>query len=72
MTLQPRLHLGMCVRAVVVHAPVQRHRAGKLVIQRAQELQELLMPMTFVALTDDFALQRSPSAANRQVVPLRL
>src|SRR5215210_2174171 len=57
MTLQPRLHVGVLVSAVVVHDQVQRDLTGKLAIQATQELQELLMSMATVALTDHFALQ---------------
>ncbi len=36
---------------------MQRHVAGKLLVERAQELQELLMPVARIALADHFALQ---------------
>ena len=55
MTLQPRLHVGVFVSAIVVHDQVQRDIGRKLPIQATQELQELLMPMASVALTDHFA-----------------
>ena len=57
MALQPRLHVGMLVGAVVVHYQVQNHLAGKRRIDAAQESQKLLMAVPSKALTDDFALQ---------------
>ena len=57
-SLQPRLHLRMLVRAVVIHDEMQRHIPGKFGVEPTQELQEFLVTMTAVALTDDFALQK--------------
>ena len=55
--LEPRLHVGMLVGAVVVHHQVQRDISGEFRIQAAQEFQKLLMTVARVALADDFALQ---------------
>jgi len=55
--LQPGLHLGMFVGAVVVHHQVQWHRAGKFSIQTAQEAQKLLVPVPLKALANDPSLQ---------------
>ncbi len=57
MSVEPSLHLGGAMSAVVVHDQVQRRLAGKLAIDAAQELQKLLMPVTLVAVADDFALR---------------
>src|SRR5450759_1956732 len=57
MPFEPSLHLGMLVRAIVVHHQVQGHLARKLLVQTAQKFQKLLMPMPLVALADDPALQ---------------
>ena len=47
----------MLVGAVIVQDQVQLQGFGKLLIQTAQELQELLVAMPGKALTDDFPLQ---------------
>ena len=57
MTPQPRLDAGMGMGAVIVHDQVQGYLTAKLPIQAAQELQEFLMTMTPIALTDYFTLQ---------------
>src|SRR5689334_12665797 len=57
-TLQPRLHLRMLVRAIVVHHQVQRYGAGKFAIDATQEVQKFLVAMATIALADDFALQK--------------
>ena len=56
MPFQPRLHLGMLVRPVVVYDQMQGNIAGELGVDAAQESQELLMAMPLVAFTDDLAL----------------
>ena len=50
---------------------MQRHVAGELLVERAQELQKLLMPVARKALANHFACKVS-RAANSVVVPLRL
>jgi len=57
MALQPRLHVGMLVGAVIVHHQVERDLAGKLRIKASQEFQELLMAVPGKALPDHFPLQ---------------
>ena len=47
----------MLVCAVVVHHEVQGGLAGKLVVEPSQKLQELLVPVPFVTLTHDLALE---------------
>ena len=57
MPLEPSLDAGMLVSAVVIHYQVQGCFTGKLLIQTAEKFQKLLMPMPFLALPDDSALQ---------------
>ncbi len=57
MALQPRLHVGMLVGAVIVHHQVESDLAGKLRINASQEFPELLMAVPGKALTDHFPLQ---------------
>src|ERR1700676_4170104 len=57
MAFQPGLHVGMLVRAVVVHDEMQRHLAGKLLVQPPEEPDELLVAMSLMALSDDTPLQ---------------
>ena len=45
MLLQPRLHVRLFVRPVVVHDQVQLQPRGKLTVQAAQKFQPLLMAM---------------------------
>jgi hypothetical protein len=47
---EPGSHFGMLVRAVVIHHQVQRHGAWKFLIQTAQKLQKLLVPVALEAL----------------------
>ena len=56
MALKPRSHFFVFVGAVVVHDEMERHVAGKLLIEAAQELQKLLVPMSLVAFADNLAL----------------
>lgn len=56
-SLEPALHSGVFVRAIVIHDHVQGHVAGKLLIQALQKLQELLMAVTRVTLANDLALR---------------
>ena len=58
--LEPRLHVGVLVGAVVVHHQVQSDVAGKFRIQAAQEFQKLLVAVPGIALADDFALAGPP------------
>ena len=55
--LQPCLHVGVLVSAVVVHHQVQGDLAGEFHIQAAQEFQKLLVTVPAIALADDLALQ---------------
>ncbi len=50
---QPAPDSFMAMGAVVIEDQVQGHGAGKLLIQAAQKLDELLMPVARVALADD-------------------
>ena len=58
---EPGLNLGSFMGAVVVHHQMQMRFTGKLLVQTAQKLQPLLMPMPCLALTDDPALQNLQS-----------
>ncbi len=53
MFCQPTSNPFMAVGAVVVEDQVQGHGARKLLIKAAQKLQELLMAMARVTLSDD-------------------
>src|SRR5208283_1539998 len=57
MPFKPALHTGMFVRAIIIHHHVQLDPAGKLRIQALEKLQELLVAMASVTLTDDLALR---------------
>ena len=57
MLVQPRLHVRLFMRAVVVHHQVQLQLRGKLSVQAAQKFQPLLMPMAAVALSNHLAVQ---------------
>ena len=57
MTLQPGFDVGVGVGAVVVQHQVQGNLSRELFVQATQELQELLVSMALVALSDDLALQ---------------
>src|SRR5882757_10475746 len=56
MTFQPRLHFLVLVGAVVIHDQMERNIAAKLLIEPAQELQKLLMPVALMAFADDLTL----------------
>ena len=56
MALQPGCHLFVLVGTVVVHYQMQRHIAGELFVQQAQEFQKLLMSVSLMAFTDNFTL----------------
>ena len=68
---QPGLDVGVLVGLVVVYDQMQVELRRELAVQRAQELEELLVAVTGQALADDAAVERL-RAANRVVVPLRL
>lgn len=55
--LEPRLHVGRLVGAVVVHHQVQSNVSGEFRLQATQEFQKLLMAVAHIARADDFALQ---------------
>ena len=57
MLFEPRFHRGMPMSSVVVHHQVQSCLAWKLAIDVAQKLEELLMTVSLVKITDDFSLQ---------------
>ena len=58
MTLQPSPHLGMLMSPVVIHDQMQWNLARELLVDGAQEFQELLMAMPLIALTNHLPLQR--------------
>ena len=53
MAFQPALNDWMRMRSVVIDDEMQLHRAGILIIEMSEELEELLMTMTTVTLPDD-------------------
>src|SRR5207244_1864863 len=55
--LEPKLHLGVFVRAVIIQNQMQLQFLGKLLIQSAQKFQEFLVAMPRKALANDFSLQ---------------
>ena len=57
MLLQPRFHMRLVVRAVVVHYQMQRLILGKLPIQAAEKFQPFLVTVPWVAFTDHLAVQ---------------
>ena len=57
MPTQPLLHSGLGVSPIVVQDHVQRHTRGKLPVQLAQEAQELLMSVSWQALSDHPSVQ---------------
>ena len=57
MALQPSSHLGMLMGSVIIHDKMKGNLPGELLVEGAQELEKLLMPMAFIALTDHLSLQ---------------
>ena len=47
--------------AVIIHDEMEGNLTGELLVEGAQELEELLMPMPLLALTDHLPLQRLQS-----------
>ena len=56
-SLEPGLHFGVLVRAVVVQHQVKIQLFCELPIQASEKLQKLLMPMMGKTLTDHFTFQ---------------
>lgn len=54
---QPALNSGMLMRSIVVHHYMQLQISSKLFIQVFEKLQELLVTMASIALTDNFTLR---------------
>jgi len=71
MTLEPALDSGMFVSRVVVHNQMQRLVIGRGIVNQAQETKPFLMPVTFLAKADYFAIE-GIRAANNVAVALRL
>ncbi len=63
--LQPGLDLGLLVRTVVVHHQMQAYLSGELLVEAAQKLQELLVAMPLIALSDHPSLQDLQSGEQR-------
>ena len=55
---KPGVDLGVLVGAVVIDDQVQVELVGELAVERAQELQELLVAVARQALADDAAVER--------------
>src|SRR5437868_5854630 len=55
MSGEPVLYLWRAMGAVIVHHQMQRHFAGELTIDTAEEAQKLLVTVTLIAIADDFA-----------------
>jgi hypothetical protein len=55
MSFKPSLHLGRAVSAIIIHHQVQGHLARELMVDATQEPQKLLVPVTRMAVADDFA-----------------
>jgi len=47
----------MLMRSIIVHDDMQRDIAGERLVEGAQELEEFLMPMSLLAVTDHLTLQ---------------
>jgi len=58
--------------AVVIHDQVQGCFARKFLIDAAEELQKLLVPVALVKITDDLFPQADPTQRTEVVVPFRL
>ena len=65
MSFEPRFHLGMFVRGVVVHDEVQVQSGGCLGIDLTQETQKLLVPMARQAGANDLAVERAQRREQR-------
>ena len=55
--LEPALHSGVLVGAIIVHHHMQLDLAGKLRIQTLQKLQKLLVAMARLTLAVDLTLR---------------
>ena len=55
--VQPRPHLGVLVRGVVVGDQMQGLALGRLAIDLTQELQPLTVSVALLALADDLAIE---------------
>jgi hypothetical protein len=71
MPLQPTLHAGMFMRAVVVHHDMQLQMVWKLFVQPFEKFQELLVAMPRIAFSDHFAFGQLQRGKERgRPVPL--
>jgi len=57
MAREPRPHVLVLMCAIIVHDDMQRDVPGKRLVEDAQELEEFLMPMPLIAVTDHLTLQ---------------
>ena len=55
MASKPGSHFLVFVGARGIHDQMERHVAGKLLIEAAQELQKLVVPMSLMAFADNLA-----------------
>ena len=72
MLLQPVMHVVVVVRAVIVQDQMQIQFRRSFPVDLAQKLEELLISVPWIASACDPVPSSTLSAANRQVVPLRL
>lgn len=68
---QPSLHFGSVVRSIIVHHEMQGRLARKLSVQPTQELEKLLVPVSFETLPHDAAFKNVECGKQRgRSVPL--
>ena len=68
---QPALHSGVLMGGVVITDQVELPVGRDGLVDQAEKLEPLLVPMALLAQAKDFAVGRF-SAANKVAVPLRL
>src|SRR5687768_1736749 len=71
MAFQPSPHIGMFVSSIIINDEMKWDLTWKLLIEGAEEAEELLMPMPLIALADHLALQHlQRGEQSRGAVPL--
>jgi len=69
---QPVLHFGMLMGGIVIANQVKLPIRQDGVVDQAEKLEPLLVPMTLLAQAKDFAVGRIQCVQTRVAVPLRL